>query len=109
MHNQITLLGQSAGALSALIHRAHPSTRSLAQNLILMSPPDIQMTTLEASQKLAKSLATRICKTDLSPRECLSSVSTRTLLNAFDDEKSKGKFQLPDANLLPVGMSFCYF
>ncbi len=106
----MTILGQSAGALAALIHRSHPTTRSMAQNLILMSPPDVSFSQMAASQSLAKNLAAILCgNAQKSPRECLSLASTRAILNVYDDEKTKSTFRLPDASLLPVGRIFSGF
>ena len=101
----MTLLGQSAGALSILIHRAHPSTKELASNMILMSPPFVPLSKRSESRKKAQDLAHSLCEpTDLIV-DCLSTKSSSQLLEALV-HKGDNEVQVMDTSLIPVGKSF---
>lgn len=84
-------MGQSAGALSALIHRAHPQTSSLVKQMILMSPPALPFSTMGDLSSKLQLLTKSICQSasDLERFECLKNQSMMALLAVEQNEDAK--------------------
>ena len=81
-------MGQSAGALSALIHRAHPLTSSFINKMILMSPPAVPFAPKEDSKRTLES-AECPNATDSTFFECLKNQSMMALLVAKQNQDKK--------------------
>ncbi|KAJ3030907.1 hypothetical protein HDV00_008618 [Rhizophlyctis rosea] len=84
---QITLMGQSAGATSAVLHKAHPTTAGHIKNLILMSLPGLLLTSREVGVRDAMKFADAAGCADA---DCLRTKSMRQLLTAVDDGRTGG-------------------
>ncbi|KAI9007132.1 Carboxylesterase [Gaertneriomyces semiglobifer] len=97
--SRITLLGQSAGAQSAIIHLAHSSTRDIAKRMVLMSPPAVRLSSPTQSQQKASEMALRLgCRT----KTCMQAKGARQILNARNGDHEDKISQLVYRTFLPV-------
>ena len=96
----MTLAGQSAGALSALLHLSTFPQNQWFKNGIIMSPPGISFRqkskAMMEMQRLGDSLG---CGLNL---ECFQGVGMRELLNANHDLKQQRDLLSISAELMPV-------
>ena len=92
-------MGQSAGALSALIHRAHPQTSSLVKQMILMSPPALPFSTKGDLNVKLQSLTKSLCESasDMERFECLKNQTMMALLAAEQNEDTKNSKMISKA------------
>ncbi|KNC98868.1 uncharacterized protein SPPG_09314 [Spizellomyces punctatus DAOM BR117] len=91
--SDLTLMGQSAGAQSILIHRSHPSTRHFASKMILMSPPALALSSTRQAQIDAQKVAGRL---GCANRTCLQEASMREVLNAKDGHVQEEEKRMSD-------------
>jgi para-nitrobenzyl esterase len=95
--SNISLMGQSAGALSAIIQRVHSETAFISSKLILMSPPALPFSTRLHLNDIKQDLASRICFGNVS---CLSHRTADELLVEF--EKMRSDYSNRQLRFLPV-------
>ncbi|KAI8923071.1 Alpha/Beta hydrolase protein, partial [Entophlyctis helioformis] len=87
--SRMTLAGQSAGAMSALVHMADPTTKSRFRSLILMSPPAVALRSPARATADTTELSGRVgCATSSTDpaalAACMRSKTTRELLDAIE-------------------------
>ncbi|KAJ3088017.1 hypothetical protein HK102_009773 [Quaeritorhiza haematococci] len=87
---RVTIMGQSAGALSVAFHMTNPAIRNRVKNYVLTSPPATGLRTRAQSRLAASRLATKLgCKSNRnsgnSTYACMLQKSTSDILNAIDE------------------------
>ncbi|KAJ3088018.1 hypothetical protein HK102_009774 [Quaeritorhiza haematococci] len=88
---RVTILGQSAGGLSAFIHMSDPQIRNRVKNYVLMSPPATALRTRSQSQTAASRLARELGCTSsgkgnsTSTKACMIGKATNDVLNAMGE------------------------
>eukprot|EP00842_Homolaphlyctis_polyrhiza_P006969 jgi/Hompol1/861/HPOL_004835-RA len=86
--SNMTLAGQSAGAMSVLIHLTHNDTRSKFKRVLVMSPPAAGFRTPDMARADFRNLIARAgCSNSSDLQPCLAQRSTRQLLDALDHQQ----------------------
>ncbi|KAJ3255490.1 hypothetical protein HK103_006215 [Boothiomyces macroporosus] len=108
---RMTLMGQSAGAMSAMIHLSQEPTNGWFINGILMSPPATPLRSVDQSQLDFSAVAMKLnCTTTIEPqnweviKQCMATKTIREVLDARENVSKDRNHNLAfvSTSLIPV-------